>query len=936
VNPERWQQVDRLYQSALAREPGQRGVFLTQACKGDDELRREIESLLAQESLRCSLIQQPIQSLTAGAQLGPYKIEAPIGAGGMGEVFRARDTRLDRTVAIKILPHDRIADPERKRRFFQEARAVSALNHPNIVTLHDIANESGLDYLVMEYVPGRSLDKLISPKGMPLADVLGYCTQIAGALAAAHAAGIVHRDIKPANLIVTSESQVKILDFGLAKLEEHAPSPEGETQTQESALTAAETVMGTLAYMSPEQASAKPLDHRTDIFSLGVVFYEMLAGTRPFRGKSQVETMHAIINDPARPLAQYPPELDEIMAKALAKESKDRYQHAGDLGLDLRRFQRAWETKSLPSMRVTLASAPRSRIGWAVAAAVLVVGLPAAWWEGHRAALAPIENPLANAKFTRFTDFPGSELEAAISRDGKFIAFLSDRDGPFDIWLSQVGTGRFVNLTQGRAGEVRMGYRSVGFSASGSEIWLAGGNPGSRIRLMPLMGGEPRNFLGESSVNAAWSPDGTRLAYHTRDPGDPMFVADRTGANARRILRNEPDVHNHYPVWSPDGQWIYLVRGRPATNEMDLWRIPSAGGEPERLTQHNNDVAYPTPIDPRTVLYVAREEDGSGPWLWALDLERKRTRPVSFGLEKYTSLAASADGRRLVATVANPRASLWSVPILDRVADERHVKPFPVPTVGASAPQYGAKSLFYLSSSGAGDGLWRYQDGQALEIWQGADGSLFVPPAVSHDGRRVAVVLRSHGKLRLHSLSADGAEFQPLTDAIDVRGAASWSPDGRWIVAGGDYSKEPGLFKIPVEGGAPVRLIAGVALNPVWSPDGNLIVYTGANVATSTPLFAVRPDGSRVDLPAIRVRREGERARFLPDGKGLVYMQGLLLSQDFWLLDLTTMKTRLLTHFNNTDAMRTFDITPDGKQIVFDRLRDNSDIVLIDLPKGRQ
>src|SRR2546422_6591582 len=221
-----------------------------------------------------------------GSLLGPYKIEAPIGAGGMGEVFRAHDTRLRRTVAIKVLPRERVADPERKRRFMQEARAASALNHPNIVTLHDIASDRGTDYLVMEYVPGKSLDKQITPKGLPLAEALGYAMQIAGALAAAHAAGIVHRDIKPANVIVTAECHVKVLDFGLAKLAERSPGPEGETVTEPAALTETGAVMGTVAYMSPEQAAGRLLDHRTDIFSLGVALHEMLAGQRPFRGNS--------------------------------------------------------------------------------------------------------------------------------------------------------------------------------------------------------------------------------------------------------------------------------------------------------------------------------------------------------------------------------------------------------------------------------------------------------------------------------------------------------------------------------------------------------------------------------------------------------------------------------------------------------------------------
>ncbi len=852
----------------------------------------------------------------------------------MGEVFQAKDPRLNRLVAIKVLPADKVADPERKRRFIQEARAASALTHPNIVTLHDIAAADGADYLVMEYVPGKSLEQLISPKGLPLPQALGYAIQIAGALAAAHAAGIVHRDIKPANVIVTSESQVKILDFGVAKLVERAPRPKGETQTQEAALTEAGTVMGTVAYMSPEQASARPLDHRTDIFSLGVVLFEMLAGRRPFRGNSPVETMHAIIHDPHPPLTAFPPELEEILAKALANDPKDRYQHAGDFGLDLRRFQHAWETNSLPSIRAGTPATPRRRRFLSAAAVLLIVALAATWLATRRT--DTWVNPLENARFTRLTDFEGSELTAEISPDGKFVAFVSDRDGPFDLFVSQVGSGRFLNLTQGKEGDILEVTRSTGFSGDGSAIWLRGGPNASRspIRLIPLLGGAPRPFL--EAVAVSWSPDGNRIVYHKgAPPGDPIFVADRTGANAKQIFIDpNPGWHCHYPVWSKDGNWIYFVRGNLATLEMDLWRISPAGGQPERLTHHNSNVAFPAPVDARTVLYVAIAEDGSGPWLWALNVERKVSRRVSFGLERYLSVAASADGRRAVATVANPSAALWSVPILDHPAGEQEVKPFPLPTVRALAPRFGAGSLFYLSALGGGDGLWRYRDNQVLEIWKGTEGALLEPAAISADGKRVAISLRQQGKIQLHIMSDDGTGLTRMAETVDARGSAYWSPDGRWIAVGGQDAKGPGLFKIPVEGGTPVRLSDDAAFNPVWSPDGTPIVYSGAALGRHQPLRSVRPDGTPVELPDIKVRVDGERYRFLPNGKGLVYMEGLLRRLDFAMLDLTTMKTRPLTRLNNPAAMRTFDITPDGKEIVFDRLRENSDIVLIDLSRG--
>jgi hypothetical protein len=365
---------------------------------------------------------------------------------------------------------------------------------------------------------------------------------------------------------------------------------------------------------------------------------------------------------------------------------------------------------------------------------------------------------------------------------------------------------------------------------------------------------------------------------------------------------------------------------------MDLWRISPSGGQPERLTHRNSNVAFPSPINVHTVLYVSPAEDGSGPWLYALNVDRKTSRRISFGLEQYLSVAASGNGRRLVAAVANPSASLWSVPILDRPADEGLVKRFPLPTVRALSPRFGGGGLFYLSSLGGGDGLWRYRDNQALEIWRGMDAPLFDPVAISSDGKRVAMAVRRQGKIQLVVTNDDGTGAVPMSLTLDVRGSASWSPDGRWIAIGGTDAKGPALFKIPTEGGAPTRLTEKAGFNPVWSPDGSLIVYSSAAVGRYQTLRAVKPDGVSVPLPEIRVRIEGERYRFLPSGKGLVYMLGLLRRQDFSLLDLATMKSRPLTALTDLAAMRTFDITPDGKRIVFDRLRENSDIVLIDLP----
>jgi serine/threonine protein kinase/Tol biopolymer transport system component len=858
------------------------------------------------------------------ARIGRYEILSLLGAGGMGRVYRARDTQLNRPVAIKFISPD-LADESARRRFQQEATMVSALNHPNILTVHEAGEFEGQQYLVTEFVDGGTLEDWARVGQRSRRQIIDLLAGVGDGLAAAHAAGILHRDIKPRNILVATNGHAKLADFGLAKLDAHA-SPDAATRTM-TAQTQGGLVVGTLAYMSPEQASGKPLDARSDIFSFGIVLYELLAQRRPFRGATDLEVLQTIINGIPEPLdAAVPFELRLIVEKALENDPAERYQTMRDLVVDLKRVQRR-------SSATVPANVARSNGAWKWAVAAAGV---AALLAGGGLLLSQLDtaaptwqNPLANATFTRLTDFEGSEFDAAISADGKWVAFVSDRAGPFDIWLSQIGSGRFVNLTQGTEPNLRTSIKVVGFSADGSQVWLHDANQFSAVRVMPLTGGPPRTFLSKQSQNVAWSSDGTRIAYHTSFDGDPMFIADSNGGNARQILAAQAGTHNHHPAWSPDNQWIYFTRGSPTANQMDLWRISASGGEPERMTHHSSSVGYPTPIGARAVLYVSRDTNGDGPWLWALDPEQKTTHRISFGLEKYTSVAASNDGRRMVATVANPSAGLASVPILDRVAVASDVRPFQLSAARALSPRFSGTSLFFLSSSGTGDGLWRLQDGQILELWKGSDGGLLESPAISKDGRRVAFVVRRNGKLVLQVQNTDGTDPFTLGETVDLQGSLDWSPDGKWIVAGA----RNGLFKIPVEGGEPVRLATEAQTNPVWAPVGDLILSAGSQVGLLAPLRGSTSDGTPVPVPDIKLHRDGERVRFLPDGRGFVYMQGPALPQEFWLFDLTTRKSRQLTRLNDGAAMRTFDVTSDGKQIVFDRLRDNSDIVLIDLPE---
>jgi len=806
--------------------------------------------------------------------------------------------------------------------FAREATLLAQLNHPNIATIYGLENDGGVRFIAMECVEGETLAERLAASGrVGVDEAITIARQIAEAMEAAHDSGIIHRDLKPANVKITPDYRVKVLDFGLAKVDAAAAGP--ASVSPDSLTTPAETrigaILGTPAYMSPEQARGKALDKRTDIWSYGCLLFELLVGQLPFSGETLSDTIGGLLR------------------RCLAKDPRQRLHDIADARIELEDQEDAEVDASLS----VVGSARGYRMAvavLAVASIVLIVALIVALqpFSSPATGLAgtAFENPLAGASFNQITDFEGSQYGAAISPDGSSVAFVSNRDGPFEVLVGRAGAGDFVSLASDEPliteQDSRLPVRLVGFNADGSEVWLGGGCC-QRLRLTPLLGGQDRPFLPDEVVAVAWSPNGEQIVYHYRNGGDTVHIADASGANNRVLLESPEGNHQHFPVWSRDGGWIYLVRGRPATLEMDLWRVRVDGGGLEQLTRGQLDVRFPTPTDERTVLFSARDAYGAGPWLWAVDVETQVSRRASVGVGQYGSVHASADGSRLVATVQDPRAGLWSVPILGRTVTESDVDPFlDLPTTRARAPRFGGSSLFYLSSRGGGDGLWRYRDGEVAEIWRASQTALLEPAAVSPDGETVALLLRHDDGWHVGIVSADGAVERDLSHVVHARGAATWSPDGLWIVTGGSAAGVEGLFKIPVDGGAPERLVDGQAMNPVWSPDGSLIIYGGPQVNVDVPLLAVRPDGEPVALPHITVYPFGERVRFLPDSSGVVYMVGKGPSQDFWMLDLATMVSRQLTQLDPVGTMRTFDITPDGQRIVFDRESLDSDIVLIE------
>jgi serine/threonine protein kinase/WD40 repeat protein len=883
--------------------------------------------------------------LAPGARLGPYEVIAPLGAGGMGEVYRARDERLGRELAIKVLPAGLASDPERLRRFEREARSASSLNHPNIVTIYDIGSVDSTSYIAMELVKGEPLRTVLLGGALPVRRLLQIGTQVAEGLARAHAAGIVHRDLKPENVMVTEDGLVKILDFGLAKLTQPEAALPAETMVPTvSGATQEGIIVGTVGYMSPEQAVGGAIDFRSDQFSFGSILYEMATGRRAFRGDSAPQTLAAIIQDEPQSIGLLNPKVPVpvrwIVERCLAKRPRDRYASTEDLARDLATVRdRLSETTSASGVRPP-EPAPGARRAWRIGAAVaagILLALALAGWQLQRRDYF-WKNPLADARFTRFTDWEGSESDASISRDGKFVAFISDRSGRPDVWLGQVGGGTFLNLSKGQFVEFGRGFtRGTGFSGDGAHVWFQVQSRSSgpyQVWLVPTIGGASQLFLPRG-VEATWSPDGNQIAYFFQ-AGDPVFVADKNAANAAKIVPEKKGFHNHYLAWSPDGRFIYFVRGAPP-DDMDIWRVGPSGGEPERLTQHHGNVSYPTLLDASTLVYCATREDG-GRGLFAMNVDRRIPHAITSGLEDFTSVSSSSDGRRLAVTVANPIRNLWAAPITDQVVEEPGISRFDLPTVRASAPRYGPDYVLYLSSKGGAPGLWKSKDGSETELWKGSDGAVPFAAGVSLDGTQIAFVTRGGGRHRLTLIASDGTNVRRIAESLDVVDVPSWSPDGKWLAVVGtdDEGKTRPVYKVPVEGGPPVRLVDGVNFDPVWSPDGRLILYS-EGFGGAALLRGITPEKQPVSLPEIGVAAAGNRYRFLPGGRSVVFVPMRVgrenKSSDYFLLDLESGRVRQLTHLRPDFIMKSFDVSPDGKRILFDRYLENSDVVLVDLQR---
>jgi Tol biopolymer transport system component len=592
---------------------------------------------------------------------------------------------------------------------------------------------------------------------------------------------------------------------------------------------------------------------------------------------------------------------------------------------------------SAPQGTTISSSRNRLRLVWMLTAVVIALAIGASLWLWRTEYFW--RNPIADARFQTVTDFEGVEEAAAVSRDGHFVAFLSDRDGPMDVWVTQLGSGQFHNLTHGSVRElVNPSVRTLGFSPDGAFVtfWVRkqDGTSGGDISIwaIPTLGGQPKPYL-EGVAEFDWSHDGSRLAYHTPGPGDPLFVSDGLRrAEGQPIFTAPAGLHSHFPLWAPDSSFIYFVRGS-LPDKLDIWRIAPTGGTPERITSQTDRMSYPVLLDRRTLVYLANDSDGSGPWLYSVDVERRIPHRLASSLDRYTSLAASADGRRLVATAASTKTTFWRLPIGDSPAELSAAARISLTTSTGFSPRLGPDYLLYVSATGTSESIWKLADGAGTELWSGQGARVFGGPAISADGRYIAFSVRQHGQALLYVVQADGTNARIVSDSLDLQGSPAWSPDGQSITSAAVDNGVPHLFRVPAGGGSPALFVNEYSIDPAWAPDGRLVAYSGPDIGTTFSVKAVATDAGAHPLPSLTLTRGARHLVFLPGGRALVVLRGDIQHKNLWLIDLQTGAERQLTNLAADFDIHDFDISPDGREVVLERVQERSDVVLLDLPK---
>jgi Tol biopolymer transport system component len=881
-----------------------------------------------------------------GTILNHYRVVRQLGRGGMGEVYEAEDTKLHRKVALKVLPTTVAADAERRERFEREARAVAALNHPGIVTIHSVEEADGVPFLTMELVEGTTLADLIPPAGLPIDKLLATAIPIADAIAAAQQRGITHRDLKPANVMVTASGQVKVLDFGLAKRRdmEAGADAEGATKLATTGLTGEGRIVGTVAYMSPEQAEGRPVDSRSDIFSLGVMLHQMATGEQPFRGDTPVSVISSIIKDtPSAVTAlrpSLPPDLARIIKRCLAKEPERRYQTALDLRNELEELRTGLQSGEMAASGVRAAPAPSRRTGMAAAGTIIVlVAIVAAWlaWSrGRPRVAAPAAAPvsLADMRMSRLTS-TGNASMAAISPDGKYVVHVVRQGGLQSLWIRQTTTTSNVQIVP--PADVR--YDGVTVSPDATYVYYSayeGSQAFSALYQVPVLGGTPRKILEDIDSPVSFSPDGSEFVFVRGiidPPGAQLLVARADGTGAR-VLATTTNAGTEMfqlerPSWSPDGRWVavaYISPRRGGAAGVTVIDVASGKDEPlgEPVWQGMTEVAWLA--DGSGVLASATENGAINGQIWRIAYPGGRATRVTNDLASYAGVSLSADSRALVTVQAETVSNLWVMPAGDTAAAHQI-------TAGV-----GQQDL----------------------------GNAWTP-----DGR-IVYASNASGNVDVWIAAADGTDARQLTvePAIDAQPRVCGG--GRFIVFTSLRTGSPQIWRMALDGSEPVKLSNGaVDFLPVCAPDANEVVYTsqapdgrygvwrvpldgGTPVMArelQTQTLAISPDGHLIAGPYIEGQRQSVAVAALdsndpprtlpifprwlvwsPDGRALTYVDVKEGVANIWRQPLPSGTPTQLTAFTS-DTIYSFAWSLDGKQLALSRGSTSTDVVLLTTEK---